>query len=101
MNSLTIRPRALVSSSRRSVVARAEPINPDIKKDEAKVVNMLKVSELPKKVRPTLWTAPCMLKCNDCALTCLDFRSRYFLVQLHVAWVVSAAARVRASGRDS
>jgi hypothetical protein len=43
---------APVRSARASrVVARAEPINQSIKKDEPKVVDMMAVDDLPKKVR--------------------------------------------------
>lgn len=35
-----------------NVVARAEPINADIRKDEPKVVDMMSTDDMPKKVRP-------------------------------------------------
>ena len=40
------------ATRRLSVVVRAEKINPSIEKDNPKVVNSYKASELPKKVRP-------------------------------------------------
>lgn len=47
----TIRPRLISTPARgRAVVARAEPVNPDIRKDEPKVVDMYKAADLPKKV---------------------------------------------------
>lgn len=35
----------------RGTLVRAEPINPDIKKDEPKVVDMISTDDMPKKVR--------------------------------------------------
>lgn len=43
---------AAAATRRLSVVVRAEKINPSIEKDNPKVVNSYKASELPKKVRP-------------------------------------------------
>lgn len=40
------------ASRTQSVVARAEPINANIKKDEPKVVDMMSTDDMPKKVLP-------------------------------------------------
>jgi hypothetical protein len=47
--SLSCRAPARASHAQRTLV-RAEPINPDIKKDEVKVVDMISTDDMPKKV---------------------------------------------------
>lgn len=50
---LSVRTPARAPHARGTLVrsATAEPINPDIKKDEPKVVDMISTDDMPKKVR--------------------------------------------------
>ena len=49
IKSSTLRAPARAPHAPRTIV-RAEPINPDIKKDEPKVVDMVNTDDMPKKV---------------------------------------------------